>query len=255
MSIKLDDEKAGYTKSFKNFAFKTYDEAPEEEKEKKEETFLKLNLNPCLPVEQNFRKKSSNSQNVHQNLPLQQVEVQEIAERFCKNPKFEKKSNSNTNVPVSSHDTASCSALKSKEQQFFVSSTISEATRVLSTKKRKKKTRKLSISNNEFNAFYLAFEKHSKTKNEKSLLTPSVPSTGNSGQMSSPLSHFSKAKPLKSSKGCGKLRRKKVCSPQKMLTNLDGDTGVLNREKKPQKFSWKMSEIVDSLTEIEKGFD
>jgi len=255
MSIKLDDEKAGYTKSFKNFAFKTYDEAPEQEELKEEKSFLRLSLNPCLPIEQNFRKKSSNSQNVHQNLPLQNVDSHEIADNFCRNPKFEAKSNSNTNIPTSSHDTASCSALKSKDQKFFISSNLSEATRVLSTKKRRKKDRKLSISDNEFNTFYLAFEKHNKTKNEKQMLSPSIPSTGNSGHLSSSTSNISKSKRQKSSKRCKKSGRKKVCSTKKVPSALDGDTKLSKNEKMPQKFSWKMIEIVDSLNEIEKDFD
>ncbi|CAI2358986.1 unnamed protein product [Moneuplotes crassus] len=255
LSIKLEDEKVGYAKSFKNYALKRYDDFAEEERKDQEETYLNLNLNPCLPVEPYFRKKSSNSQNLHQNNPLQSTDALDESEIFLKNPEFKKKCNSNSVIPDSNHDTTSCSGIKSKEQKNQVPSAISENTRVKPPKKKRKKDRKLSINNTEFNAFYSAFEKHNKTKIEKSFLTPSIPSTVNSGQMSSPQSPVSLDKARKPTKRSKKLSKKKIYSPQKVLQNLESGQKEPKRGNKPCNFSWKMNEIVDSLTEIEKRFD
>ncbi|CAI2359627.1 unnamed protein product [Moneuplotes crassus] len=255
LSIKLENEKVGYAKSFKNYALKRYDDFDEEERKGQEETYLNLNLNPCLPVESYFRKKSSNSQNLHQNNPLQSIEDLDESEIFLKNLEFKKKCHSNSVIPDSNHDTTSCSGIKSKEQKNQASSAISENTRVKSPKKKRKKDRKLSISNTEFNAFYSAFEKHSKTKMNKSFLTPSIPSTVNSGQMSYPQSPISLDKTRKPIKGLKKLRKKKIYSPQKVLKNLESCHKKPKGGNKPCNFSWKMNEIIVSLDEIEKRFD
>lgn len=141
--------------------------------------------------------------------------------------------------------------MKTRKQSFFPSTNISENSRVNSSRKTKKKCRKNSISNTEFNAFYQAFEQHSKQRVDKSNPTVSGPSTVNSGMASSPESLQAKRR---GSKMLSKHKKKKTISPQKVLQNLEGDSSQ-NLGKFSSKFSWKMSEIVDSLTEIEKGFE
>lgn len=107
LSIKLDDEKAGYAKSFQNYAIKCYDDGNLRTDEVAQDTDLKINLNPCLPVELAFRKTSSNSQNVNQNMPLQSVDSLGLSDKFVPNGDFLLKPNSNMNIGKSTFDTVS----------------------------------------------------------------------------------------------------------------------------------------------------
>jgi len=184
ISIKLEDEKpTSYAKSFKNYAFKTYDEGAEDggENEEYEEndieiTDLKINLNPCLPGEPAFRKSSSNSQTLHKNIPLQACDGVEGREVSVQKSITKSKFNTNPHFKSSNMETASDSAIKTKRKRLNTGSSTSNTSLTKAVGKRKKyykKSRKTSISNNEFNTFFVAFEQHSKLKMDSSNLTAS----------------------------------------------------------------------------------
>jgi len=84
-----------------------YDEKAGDKVDDIEKSDLKINLNPCLPVETNSRKTSSNSQNLHQNNPLQDYENVDSSKGNVRDSKLPSRFKSHTNCKVYKAEIAS----------------------------------------------------------------------------------------------------------------------------------------------------
>lgn len=246
-SIKLENFQWSYDSSFKNYSLQMYDETKKyETKDNSEIKELKLLLNPCLPVDPNERKESYNSHNPFQ---LDSLEENEVIPSQLQGS-FWAKFSENFKFNVDREDTYSDSALKAKRSRILTSENDSQYSKLEKKSNKRKKhkaSRKTSISNSEFNSFYLAYDNHAKAKNG-SMLTSSVRSSVSS-QIVSPDSNSLKKRLSKESNSSAKNKNSSsILIPIKM--NAVSERHVIECSKVPYPV-WKMASLTDSLKDIE----
>jgi hypothetical protein len=186
-SVRLEDDKGDYVQNFKNYALKMYDDNEgiiDNSQLKQDKRELTLSLNPCLPILCDKRKVSYHSQNQNQyEDDLENLEKSENSlnlvhgpSKFYDNSKFSKK-NSGENLGGES---------KGKRKRILTSENDSQSSNIAKVAKMKKhkKSRKTSISDSEFNSFYLAYEQHAKNRVDSSEPSASIHSAFNSTKVS-----------------------------------------------------------------------
>ena len=186
--------------------------------------------------------------NEHFEITQKEEQVQNTPNKFPLNHEF---------FPLNNETVSDC-ALRTKRQRFFTSSNTSNSSKIRSTKKKilKKKSKKNSISNNEFNSFYKAFEQQSKTKEEYSILTTSEQSSSISMQGSPDFVPEKVENQFQNKLYSNRRKNKrflKISSPQKnsQLRKIEGK----DEDKKMTWPSLKITEIINSLQEIEKDLE
>lgn len=256
-SIRLEQDSGDYFKSFKSFAFKVQDEAksPEIKIDSLDRNELKLSLNPCEPIQcEDTRKVSFNSFNNKAEKSSDEYasvcSMPHGLSQFHGKHKHKKKNTTNQ---------LELANISKRKRMLTSDSDYNDSNIAQAAKKKKyKKSRKTSISDAEFQQFYVAFEQHAKSKKDSSIPTGSVKSTFSSAR-ASPDIHSMKKASNKNSNNSLNMRENLVpnnLSPVKHLrkpgfaqTKDTSSHGSTNEIPLP---TWHVAKIVNSLKDLEK---